>query len=346
MYDVEFNPTDLNERISKISKIILDGTIDTINNYDHLLIIPSGGLCKFPFELLKDGESYLIEKKFITYLNSSIELTRVAKENNRKIKLSPSVIVSDPDYDLNLNKKAIAQSPKRSIKINEELTHEFTKTTILRSGINFRDKAFKRLPYTKLEGETYKIIFKGKAINLERQSATELNVNKLQSPEILHFATHAYYLKDTRTIRATHPFNITGLALAGANVLPYSSNRNFSNDGILTGSEVCALTLTGTKIVILSACETSVGDYLESEGLFSLSKAFRIAGAQSVLATHWPVSDKASARFTSQFLINLSEGLSPKEAIRKVKLNFINSGIPYNNPFFWGAFTLSGNWKN
>jgi|GEM_PF-4097673 len=90
-----------------------------------------------------------------------------------------------------------------------------------------------------------------------------------------------------------NPLIRCGLAFTGANHALESTNA-LAEDGLLTGLEASSLHLTGTELVVLSACDSGAGDVKIGEGVMSLRKAFRIAGAQTVLASHWPISDKAT----------------------------------------------------
>jgi CHAT domain-containing protein len=96
-----------------------------------------------------------------------------------------------------------------------------------------------------------------------------------------------------------NPLIRCGIALAGANCFSKSEIRNpkseIEEDGLLTGLEASLLNLQGTELVIVSACESGTGEIKIGEGVMSLRRAFRIAGAETVLASHWPVSDKARA---------------------------------------------------
>src|SRR5881409_4104484 len=92
-----------------------------------------------------------------------------------------------------------------------------------------------------------------------------------------------------------------GIALAGANHARQITNA-VAEDGLLTGLEASLLNLHGTELVILSACDSGAGEVKIGEGVMSLRRAFRIAGAESVLASHWKVNDKATTRLMTDFM--------------------------------------------
>ena len=138
-----------------------------------------------------------------------------------------------------------------------------------------------------------------------------------------------------------------GIALAGANYAPKSAfpvPHSALVDGLLTGLEAALLNLQGTELVILSACDSGTGEVKIGEGVMSLRRAFRIAGAQTVLASHWKVSDKATSQLMTEFIRRWRSGEPRAEAWRAAQLSLLHSK-EFTNPYFWAAFTLTGQWN-
>ena len=117
-----------------------------------------------------------------------------------------------------------------------------------------------------------------------------------------------------------------------------------AEDGLLTGLEASLLNLQGTELVILSACDSGTGEVKIGEGVMSLRRAFRIAGAESVLASHWSVSDKATSRLMTEFMRRWRAGEPRAQAWREAQLELLHSK-DFSNPYFWSAFTLTGQWN-
>ena len=134
-----------------------------------------------------------------------------------------------------------------------------------------------------------------------------------------------------------------GIALAGANHY-WPVTNTLPADGLLTGLEASLLNLQGTELVILSACDSGTGEVTIGEGVMSLRRAFRIAGAESVLASHWPVSDRATGRLMKEFMRRWSTGEPRAQAWRAAQLSLLHSK-DFSNSYFWAAFTLTGQWR-
>ena len=149
--------------------------------------------------------------------------------------------------------------------------------------------------------------------------ATVMAALNVQSPFILHFATHAFVSKPGYGSQFfggnVWANSFTGLLLAGANTYLSGKFVRISKNagtGQLTGLAVCSMNLSDTRLVYLSACSSSSGLHISSESPITLAQAFRASGAQSVIATLWNVSDAASSMFSSLFYSFLcKKGVSP-----------------------------------
>ena len=120
-------------------------------------------------------------------------------------------------------------------------------------------------------------------------------------------------------------------------------HRSVTDDGILTALEASGLNLWGTKLVVLSACDTGVGEVRKSEGVYGLRRAFVLSGAESLLMSLWPVSDYTTRNVMTRYYKNLKQGSGRADALREVQLEMLKRN-PKMHPFYWANFIQSGEW--
>ncbi|MEJ7680988.1 MAG: CHAT domain-containing protein [Segetibacter sp.] len=134
-----------------------------------------------------------------------------------------------------------------------------------------------------------------------------------------------------------NPMFRSGLVLAGANyawkggaVIPGKE------DGILTAYEIAQMDLSNTDLVVLSACETALGDLQGNEGVIGLQRAFKMAGVKQLIVSLWRVPDKETTELMTLFYHNWLTGQSTREALRSAQLKMKEKYSPY----FWAAFVV------
>lgn len=168
------------------------------------------------------------------------------------------------------------------------------------------------------------------------------------SPDVLHLSTHGFFVPNDNQIndnRFLSRFPSTrfssmqrsGLALVDANrTWNGATDRPENADGIITANEVALLDLSNTRLAVLSACQTAVGEY-SLEGVYGMHRGFKQAGVQSILATLWNVNDKSTARlmklFYERWLSGRSMQQSLNEAVKELRKE-------YPSPFYWAPFML------
>lgn len=207
------------------------------------------------------------------------------------------------------------------------------------------------LPGTAREVSEIGAFIGAKATTTTGAAATETEFKKQSghSPAVLHVATHGFVFPDPAVStpdssaggwafqRIANPLFRTGLLMAGANRVWQGGRPALGeDDGILTAYEVANLNLTGTKLVVLSACETALGDIRGSEGVFGLQRAFKMAGAGYLLTSLWPVSDETTSTLMTQFYRNWKKYKTIRAAFQQTQQQ-MRQKYP---PSVWAAFVL------
>jgi CHAT domain-containing protein len=203
---------------------------------------------------------------------------------------------------------------------------------------------FSDLPNTKVEIQLIDSLLINNGYETKvflRKEANEKRFKEIQNTDLLHIATHGIFLSDDKLESYDKIYGIDvdrfidNPLLRSGLLLTAKDNEN----GILTAYEVKDMNFEGTKLVVLSACETGSGKILNGEGIFGLQRAFLMAGSEAVIMTLWKVEDKATQKLMVIFYKKWLSGLSVREALKKAQIEIKNEGQP---PFFWGAFVVVG----
>lgn len=217
------------------------------------------------------------------------------------------------------------------------------------------------LPGTKKEIEAIAPILKSMGykteIYLENQ-ATENNLKKIDKenqPDILHIATHGYFVNEidensglifgieaSKALR--NPMLRSGLMLAGAEATMEGIKNNKEvkekDNGLLTAYELANLNLDDAELAVLSACETGLGDVKAGEGVYGLQRALQIAGVDASVISLWKVNDDATQELMKNFYTELKNTKNKIEAFRKAQLKLKEK---YKEPYYWAAFVMTQN---
>lgn len=329
-----------------------------------LILSPDGDLWLLPWAALpigaanKDGDGpSLIETFSLQLVVSGRDLT--TKDTTEAVR-SP-VILANPQFDQALGEKeeAIKRIFEAIPETDDETLRSFSAKKLLVD--------VQPLPNTEIEAlsiEPQLESYTGQSVRVFKQRyALESVVKKMRGPKVVVFATHGFFLpqqqvdpeiafgrlNETRSASTDlsgqaveNPLLRCGLLLSGCNQQGMSVG---SDDGILTGVEVTGIDLRGTELVVLSACETGLGDINQGEGVAGLRQAFQLAGAEAVVASLWQVSDRETALLISDFFRNLADGHTRAEALQNAQLARIKKRrerYGAAHPFYWAAFTLTG----
>lgn len=341
-----------------------------------VLLSPEGALSRIPFAALPGSkpDKYLIEERSLVLVPSPILLPDLLAPKADREPADAVLLIGDVDFRNASGKVAQAE------------------TNPIPAAAPARSTRTQFLPLPGTDRETREIqqlqakTFRKEGTRLTGVDATETSFRSLApKARILHLATHGYFVdpRDARTSSSgndqgastsstvLHPGLASGLALAGANVGATASHDPEApgDDGILTGLEVASLDLSGTDLVVLSACETGLGTSAGGEGMMSLQRSFQVAGVKTSITSLWKVDDSATQALMIEFYRNLWEKrLGTLEALHRAQLSMIEKYDPKAqtlrdrglrlvdtpaasaieqrlSPYFWAAFTLSGDWR-
>ncbi|HWX17457.1 MAG TPA: tetratricopeptide repeat protein [Chthoniobacterales bacterium] len=370
----QYRAKDLQPTFQRLSDLLYVPLAKHVTNVSHLIICPDGQLSRLPFEMLPVGNKFLVEEKTISYVTSGREVVRLANSKSN-VRSSKSLVMGNPDFDLDLKSLPVGRVT-RVPNSNEEARGK-SGTPVTRPSENglavtrslsrdYSGLKFPPLPGAEAEARSVAKLLGGDGVLRLGAEAREAELKSVQSPRVLDLATHGFFLSDQEFSHTTsgskdlvaglgarqgvsttktdweNPLVRCGIALAGANRARQITNAG-AEDGLLTGLEASLLNLQGTELVILSACDSGAGEVKIGEGVMSLRHAFRIAGAETVLASHWKVSDKATSLLMTEFMRRWRAGESRANAWREAQLTLLRSK-DFSNPFFWSAFTLTGQW--
>jgi CHAT domain-containing protein/tetratricopeptide (TPR) repeat protein len=340
---------------------VLEPLRDRIGSARHLVLSPDAALWLVPWAALPVGEGrYAVEDHLIHLVVSGRDLIVVPAE--KPTRPSKPAILADPDYDLAAGRAVdLARRrglvPTRTSTLPVPATRSGSRSSSLKT-------AFDRLEGTRAEAKAVAPLMRAYAgaepdVFLEAE-ASETVFKSLRGPKALVLSTHGFFLGGPEPIAGARPIEpgpITpsnapanpllrcGLILAGYN-RPAAPGNGDTDDGLLTGLEVAATDLRGTDLVVLSACETALGEIRAGEGVAGLRQVFQLAGAEAVVASLWKVQDAESSRLMTDFFRGLADRHGPAEALRAAQLAMIadrRARLGAAHPYFWAAFGLTGN---
>ena len=341
-------PDILAKQSNDLYRHIFTPLTSAIGKSRHIFLSPDGSLNLIPFEVLRDDKGrYLIETHTFHYVSAGRD---IAGYGMIKQKGQKSLLLGDPDFDLAA--RTVTDDGERPLTRSRQM----------------QGLSFSRLLGTKEEVEAIAALMGRSACDIfTGEKARESVLMQRKSPRILHLATHGFFLSDQdwssmmdekrrgititareapsggKPVRIENPFLRSGLALAGAN---RSLAQEGVTDGILTAEKILGLNLRGTDMVVLSACDTGMGDVKNGEGVYGLRRAFTQAGAKSLVMSLWEVPDRETKELMVSFYKNLQSGkMNRAEALRNAALKqrqTVKSRYGNDPPYYWGAFVFLG----
>jgi CHAT domain-containing protein/lipopolysaccharide biosynthesis regulator YciM len=321
---------NLNEPNEKLYTLIWSPLEKVLNNATTIHISPSGLMHKISFAaIITPRHKYLSETYTIRIVNST---ANILDNNNRKISDSAQfTFFGGANFSLNKNQRVIWEDLPGTAE-------ECAKSSSI------------------LQGTEKSVVY------FEGNNASELNFRaQVPKSNIIHIASHGFFFPNPDDIafeyiddsliefRSSSPIDLsstlvnnenplfrTGFVLSGANDSWNDGTSNTETDGILTANELSSIALTNCNLIVLSACETGLGDISSTEGVYGLQRALKMAGAQKIIMSLWKVPDIETAEFMKLFYSKLSKTgdieMSFMWAQGKMRKKY--------DPYYWAAFVL------
>ena len=339
---------DINYQEKALSNLLLKPLENELKGISTIYLSLSGLTHQINVAALPVNENQTFGQKYkIHILNSPSELIDYTATSFDKKEKLDFILYGGIDYDKKIN---ISPTDRNLAHFDEEIMALQT-----RSGIS----SFGYLLGTKNEIENISTLANKSNLNaviFEDKNATEESIKQLDgraTPFVLHLATHGFFFPDpviessndklffegkSKIFKSSDdPMMRSGLVFSGANKYWGQSNENQAeDDGILTANEISNLDLSACQLVVLSACETGLGEVKGSEGVFGLQRAFKMAGVKNIIMSLWKVPDVQTAELFNIFYSECFAGKTIHEAFKIAQSKMKEKYSPY----YWAGFVL------
>ncbi|MBC7911249.1 MAG: tetratricopeptide repeat protein [Pyrinomonadaceae bacterium] len=355
--------TKYNEAASGLSRMILAPAAAQLKR-KRLLIVADGALQYVPFAALPlprspesgvgsqeskkngrrrsdsrlqtpdSGLPLIVEHEIVTLPSASTLAVLRHETAGRKLATKTLAVLADPVFASDderlksLTVKAVNSAPQTVFE--DRALRTFAAETRSSGEV---ERRIPRLPGTRREAERILSLAPAakrmQALDFAASRTTAVS-EKLREYRYLHFATHGFF-------NSTHP-ELSGI------VLSMFDERGAQQNGFLRMHEIFNLQLP-SELVVLSACQTGLGKEIKGEGMIGLTRGFMYAGAPRVVVSLWSVSDLATAELMTRFYQGiLKDGMRPAAALRAAQIQMLQQK-QWQEPFYWAAFTLQGEWR-
>src|SRR5262249_35945280 len=283
----------LRDTAAPLTRLVLDPLRTAAGSATAWYVAPDGELWLYPWSALPTADGYLAETVDVRYVTSGRDLL----SRNARAASGDAVIVADPDFDAGTGRQRVAPAAPAGGRGIASLLGRVVR--LPGTAIEANAVAPKLAALTSRDPKT-----------LTGSPATKRQLRATTNPRVLMLATHGFFLPPDAKHRAArddwfqsltlpmtygddavNPLRRSGLLLAGCNREPESGD----DDGVLTGLDVLGLDLLGCEVVVLSACETGLGEVRDGEGVGGLRQAFLAAGGERVVRTLWQGAGAAEA---------------------------------------------------
>lgn len=292
--------------------------------------------------LKRENGTFVLEDKDVVIIPNTNEIVKeeIRNQIEQVTYKNTASLIGFPKYKLDKTSTPVLKDfDKAEVSHNEILINE--------------------LPGTKVElGKISEDLAKNKwqFKTLMEEEASEAKFKNLENSQLIHIATHGFFLSNLTNAEEGREFGVdidravqnpllrSGLLFSGAsNYLNFDfTSQEKDENGILTSYEAMNLNFDNTKLIVMSACETGLGQVMNGEGVYGLQRSFQVAGAKNLIMSLWTVNDQTTQELMTGFYSKWLSGISIRTAFREAQLELKNK---YKDPYYWGAFVLVGEIK-
>lgn len=317
------------ERWESLLSDMLLGPVAARLGSKRLVIVSDGALQYLPFGALPDpaakGEKKtrrLLWTHEVVHLPSASVVAGLRRDFGDRMPPSGRLaVLADPVFSRSDERFGVRRSKDSGLSGDLE-----------RSSRDLGIEGFERLPFTEIEAEALRPLVREdlrfEALGFEANRSI-VTGGELKGYRVVHFATHG-------VLNEKHP-ELSGL------VLSLVDGNGQRQDGFLRGYEICRLGLQA-ELVVLSACQTGLGENVRGEGLVGLTRSFMYAGAPRLVVSLWNVNDRSTAELMRRFYRGMyAHDLTPAAALRCTQISMMNDPR-WNDPYHWAPFVFQGEW--
>ncbi len=262
------------------------------------------------------SNNYLLDEVQIVQLTSTKDLIGIKTSESAASDVTEVLLVGRPSYKIGSLPEATTTSVSRGIGMH----------------------GIADLPGTEEEVQEIGAVLEKNGVTCKvrmREEANEKEIKELLNTELVHIATHGFFTDTSNDQGSSDPMINAGLLLAGV-----SNQANpDEEDGILTAYEIMNLELSNTNMIVLSACETALGEIASGEGIYGLQRAFFVGGAKTLIMSLWKVDDEATRDLMTAFYKEFMKKGNKREAFLTAQQKIKKK---YKSPVYWGAFVMLG----
>lgn len=303
---------------------------------------PTGYISKINLSAISNGSNRLHDKLVIHEVSTTAAIGEL--KNGKRNDITNSILYGDINYYEDSD--MMAENAK---------TYQYVSSGNVLATRSLSRSSWDLLPNTKDEIMNISNLLSGKGIKtqtISQNSASEESFKAMSgnAPDIIHVASHGFYYQSIEDITSSffgqlnsytqkdYSLLFSGLLFAGANNAWTGKNiAKDIEDGILTADEISRLDLEGNKLLVLSACDTGLGDIDNIDGVFGLERGFKKAGAGTILMSLWKVPDEETGILMKSFYEHYISGESTCMSLKQAQNVLIQMG---KSPYYWAGFVV------